>query len=81
MLANAGQFTCAGSNRDSSTHQQRQLHEAHLGTGTDDELLAERIGLLVVDEDKKAVAVECVDRMIELLFPVDLPVSLDRRQA
>lgn len=65
----------------SSTHEQRQLHEAYSCARADDELLIERFGLLVVDEDKKAVAVECVDRMIELLFPVDLPVSLDRRQA
>ena len=39
----------------------------------DNEFVVETLGLLVADEDEKAVALECLGRFLKLLLPIDLP--------
>src|SRR5206468_1451223 len=62
---------------DLSPHQRGELHKTDLGSRLQLDLFIERFSLVLIDENEKAVTVECFAGELELFFPVDVAVFLE----
>src|SRR6185369_11289071 len=68
--------TCSWDLRFSAADQRHEFYKTNFGIDSDIELLVERFGLAIADENEKSIAIERRHRALKLLLPIDLPFRL-----